>query len=74
MDGPRDHHQSGVSQKEMQILYIDAYMWNMKINWGRQSYLQSRNRDTDVENTGVDTKGEREVWWIGRLGLTCIYY
>ena len=65
--------QSGVSQKEKQMLYIDAYMWNMKIkNWCRQSYLQSR--DTDVENKSMDTKGKREVGWIGRLGLTCIHY
>ena len=27
-------------------------------NWYRWSYLQSRNRDTDVENKNMDTKGE----------------
>ena len=33
-------------------------MWNLK-NWYRRSYLQSRNRYTDVENKRMDTKGER---------------
>ena len=28
-------------------------------NCYRQSYLQSRNRDTDVENPHMDTKGGR---------------
>ena len=33
---------------------------------------QSRNRDTDVENKCMDTKGG--MGWIGRLGLTYVYY
>ena len=33
-------------------------MWNLE-NWYRSSYLQSRNRDTDVENKHMDTKGGR---------------
>ena len=32
-------------------------MWNIE-KWYRWSYLQSRNRDTDVENKRMDTKGE----------------
>ena len=32
-------------------------MWNLE-KWYRRSYLQSRNRDTDVENKRMDTKGE----------------
>ena len=42
-------------------------MWNMK-NWCRQSYLQSRNRDIDVQNKRMYTKGEGRVgmnWEIG---------
>ena len=31
-------------------------MWNLE-KWYRQSYLQSRNRDTNVENTCMDTEG-----------------
>ena len=36
--------------------------------------LQSRNRDTDVENECMDTKGETGVGRIGRLGLTGYIY
>ena len=45
------------------ILYINTYMWNLK-NWYRRSYLQSRNRDTEVENKHTDTKG----WGWDELG------
>ena len=31
-------------------------------NWYRRSYLQSRNRDTDVENKCIDTKGKGGRW------------
>ena len=35
----------------------------------------NRNRDTDVENKLMDTKGRKgKVGWIGRLGLTYIHY
>ena len=30
MDGLRDSHQSEVSEREKQTLYINAYMWNLK--------------------------------------------
>ena len=52
--------QSEVSQKEKQILYNIAYMWNLE-KWHRRTYLQSRNRDTDVENKRMGTKGR--VGW-----------
>ena len=39
-----------------------------------QSYLQSRNRDTDIKNKHMDTKWGREVRLIGTLGLTSIQY
>ena len=32
-------------------------MWNLR-QWYRRSYLQSRNRDTDIESKCMDTKGE----------------
>ena len=49
-------------------MYINRYIWN-PAKWYRQTYLQSRNRDTDVEEKQTDTKGERG-WdglrhWIG---------
>ena len=59
MDGPRDcHTEWSKSEREKQILYINAYMWNLEKCY-RWSYLQSRNRDTDVENKCMDTKGGR---------------
>ena len=34
--------------REKQILYINAYIWNLE-KWYRQTYLQGRNRDRDIE-------------------------
>ena len=64
--------QSELSQKEKDKYhtYIYTYMWVYVLEkWHRWSYLQSRNRDTDVENKCIDTKGKGLVEWIGRLGL-----
>ena len=49
------------SEGEKQISYINMYMWNVEI-WYRWSYVRSRNRDIDVENKHMDTKGERTGW------------
>ena len=48
------------SEREKQISYINAYIWNLE-KWYRLTSLQGRNRDTDVENKCMDTKG-------GKLG------
>ena len=80
VDGPRDYHTEwSKSEREKQILYITAYMWNLE-KWQRWTGLQSRNRETDAENKHIDTKGGKWVvgrgdggGWIGRLGLTYIY-
>ena len=60
--------QSEVSQKEKkQVLCNTACMWNLE-KWYRSTCLQSRNRDTGIENKFMDTKGERESgvnWEIG---------
>ena len=50
------------------MAYVNTYMWNLE-EWDRYSYLQNRNRDTDIENKGMDTKGEKQLGRIGRLGL-----
>ena len=51
--------QSEVSHKEKkQILYIKAYMWNLE-KWYRLTYVQSRNKDTDVGNKHTDAKGQK---------------
>ena len=79
VDGPRDcHTEWSKSEREKQISYINAYMWNLE-KWYRWTRLQGRNRDTDVEDKCMDTKwgkwggGVVVVGWIGRLGLTCIH-
>ena len=56
VDGPRVcHTQWSKSEREKQILYINAYMWNLE-KWYRWTGLQGRNWDTDVENKHMDTK------------------
>ena len=47
--------QSEVSQKEKNKYRILTHMCNFK-KWYRQTYLQSRNRDRDVENKRMNTK------------------
>ena len=42
-------------RKRKQILYINAYMWNLG-KWYRWTYLQSRIRNTDKENKCANTK------------------
>ena len=59
MDGPRDcHTEWSKSDVERQISYDIAYMWNLK-KWYKWTYLQNRNRPTDIENKLMVTKGER---------------
>ena len=42
---------SEVSQKEKnKSCILTQYMWNLKKNWHGWSYLQSRNKDTEVES------------------------
>ena len=36
-------------------------MWNLE-KWYRGTCLQGRNRDTDVENKRMDTKGGKGGW------------
>ena len=48
-------------------------MWNLEKCY-RWAYLQSRNRESEVDNICMDTKGEEGVGWSGRLGLTYILH
>ena len=74
MDGPREcHAEWSKSERAKQMSYINAYMWNLE-KWYTWSYVQSRNRDTDIENKCMDKKGEGEVGGTGRLGLTHVHY
>ena len=56
--------------REKQISCISTYMWNLE-KWYRLSYLQSRNRDTDVENKHMNIKWGEGRW--GELELTYIH-
>ena len=48
------------SERERQTLLINAYIWDLE-KWYWRTYLQSRNRDADVENGKlVGTAEERE--------------
>ena len=51
--------QSEVSQKEENISYIKAYIWNLE-KWYWWTYLQGKNGDTDIENRLVGAVGEGE--------------
>ena len=74
MNGPRERHTGwNKSNTEKQIPYINAYMWDLQ-KWYRGTYVQSRNRDTDVENKHTDSGGGGGgVGCIGRLGLAYIH-
>ena len=68
VDGSRDSHTEwSKSEREKQILYINAYMWNLE-KWYRWSGLQGRNRDTAIESKRMDTK-EGKWWWWGGGGM-----
>ena len=57
VDGPRDcYTEWSTSEREKQISYINGYMWNLE-KWYRWTGWQGRNRDTDVQNKCMDTKG-----------------
>ena len=49
------------SLSEKQISYIKKYIQNLEKLY-RWSYLQNRNRDTDIENKYMDTKRGKEGW------------
>ena len=63
MDGPTDYHTKwSKSEREIQISYDITYMLNLK-KWYNWTYLQNRNRLTNIENKLMVTKGE--MWGEG---------
>ena len=61
LDISRDcHTEWSKSERAKQISYINTYIWNLG-KWYRWTGLQGRNRDTDVENKRMDTKGGKVV-------------
>ena len=64
---PRAYHTQGnPSEREKQILYIKAYIWNLEW-WYWWTYFQCSNGDTGIENRLMDTGGEERMWWIKRV-------
>ena len=60
MDGPRDYHMKwSKSDRERQISHDVTYIWNLNECY-KWTYLQNRNRLTDIENQFMATKGERK--------------
>ena len=60
MDGPRDYHTKwSKSDRERRIPYDITYMWNLKRKRYKWTYLQNRNRPTDIEKKLIVTKGKR---------------
>ena len=74
--GPRDcHTEWSKSDTERQISYDIVYMWNLK-KWYKWTYLQNRNRVTNVENKLTVTKGKGGGginWEIGIDKYTLLY-
>ena len=63
-----------MSEREKQISYTNTYKWKLEKQY-RWSYWQNRNRDKGVKNKyGYQGGEEREIGYIGRLGLTYIQY
>ena len=60
MDGPRnDHTKWSKSDRERQISCDITHMWNLIcFKWYKWTYLQNRNKLTDIENKLMVTKGE----------------
>ena len=49
------------SEREIQLLYTNAYIWNLE-NWSWIIYLQGSSGETDIENRLMDMgRGEERV-------------
>ena len=71
-NSPITPYRSEVSQKGKNEYHIlIAHMCNIE-KWYRGTYLQGRNRDTEIENKCMDSKGPKTMW--DELGLTYIHY
>ena len=60
MDGSRDCHTEW-SKSEREISYISIFVWDLE-KWYSWNYLQSRNRDIDIENKYMNTKQGKWGW------------
>ena len=56
------------SERERQILYINAYIWNLE-RWYQQSYMQRSKTDIDLKNRLLDMVGEGESGMISENSI-----
>ena len=65
MDEPRDcYTEWSKSERERQILYVNAYIWNLE-RWHWQSYVQGSKGDIDIKNRLLESVEEgksRMIW------------
>ena len=62
MDEPRAYYTGwSKSEREKQILYVNAYIWNLEA-WYWWICSQSSNRDTDIEDRLMDKGGHLLVY------------
>ena len=63
VDGPGNYHTKwNKSDRERQISYDITYMWNLQ-RWNKWTYLQNRNRLSDIEDKLMAT--QRGNWEAG---------
>ena len=67
------HTECSKSEREKQILYINAYMWNLTNSAG-EPVLERRNGDVDVENRFMNIEEEERVGQIAEVALTYIHH
>ena len=66
VDGPRVcHTEWSKSERERQILSINAYMWKLE-KWYWWTFLPGKYRDTDIQNRHLDTDLENKLMVAGR--------
>ena len=62
VDGPRVcHREWSKPEREKQISYVNAYMWNLE-KWYKWTCLQGRNRDTGPGIEWKDNKYLLNEW------------
>ena len=61
LDEPRAYYTEwSKSERETQILYINAYIWNLE-RWYQWSYMWGNKGDRDVNNRILDSVGEGDA-------------
>ena len=70
MDGPRDYHAKwNKAASERQISHDIAFMWSLKRKGYKWTYIQNRNRITDIGNKPTCDR----TWWKIIWEKECVY-